>query len=447
MLHPFLYQEAHIFRLTTSTLIRSIALRNAAFNYGGIVWRAALSILLIPFYVHHLPSEAWGLVAFCMALQGFLTLLDAGLAQILPRDIARAVKSDESLAHSFAVFSKFYFLLAGAVFCVGQLLVPWLAANWLKLDSISPSDMHTTLRLAFLMFFFQFWNTVHLGYWNGSQEQHLSNISQVVFATCKHGLALLLVLYWSPDAESYLVAFALGSVLEWVINRSVIVRRLGRQAKKVQRADLLKVARSTVTLSIGVLLGLLVSQLDRLALPGLVSISDYGRYAAVANLGLAFFQFQSPVLNALYPRLSVELPRGETKSLHTMVIAVLAVNVLPCLLAAAAAPWMLALWIHDQEIIRMGAHPLQLIFLAIAVNSIYQIFYQQILVFGDGKYVMWVNAINVILVAAFLYLAVPRIGIVAGGGGWLLGACVQMAAGICWSIARKPGLVKAIRNH
>ncbi|OWY31895.1 oligosaccharide flippase family protein [Herbaspirillum aquaticum] len=129
-------------------------MRNAAFNYGGIIWRAGLSILLIPLYVRYLPDGQWGMVAFCMALQGVLTLFDAGLALILPRDIARAGASKTCLTLIFAKFSRLYFCLAAFALCMGQLLVPWLAAHWLKVGNIAPVDLSLALRLAFVLFFF-----------------------------------------------------------------------------------------------------------------------------------------------------------------------------------------------------------------------------------------------------------------------------------------------------
>ncbi|AYR25421.1 hypothetical protein RC54_17055 [Herbaspirillum rubrisubalbicans] len=417
--------------------------RNAAFNYGGIIWRASLSILLIPIYVKYLPAGQWGVVAFCMTLQGFLTLVDAGLAQIVPRDIASASASANLCARTFAKFSRIYLFLAVLVLGLGQIAVPWLASTWLKLNSVAPSSLEFTLRLAFVLFFFQFWNTVHLGYWNGTQEQHLSNISQVVFASLKHSGALLMVLFWSPSANSYLIAFSTGAAIEWLCNRKLIATGLPQQPSKLTFSELYTTARSTATLSLAVVLGILVSQLDKLLLPGIVSIDNYGRYAAVAGLGLAFLQFQSPVVSALYPRLAKELPVGETKSLHTLILAVIATNILPCLIAVATANWLLHLWIRSPIIVSMGTLPLQLILLSIAVNSAYQIVYQQILVLGDGRYVMCVNACNILVVAVFITLAAPHVGIVAGGAGWLLGSCVQLAAGLIWVFFRKPRMIAA----
>ncbi|MDB5963524.1 MAG: wzx, partial [Polaromonas sp.] len=245
-------------------LARSRALRNTTINYFGIVWRAALSILLIPVYVHRMAPQEWGIVAVCIALQGFLALLDAGLSQIIPRDIARAeARSSELLSKIFTVFSKAYFFLAAIGFCLGQFVIPSLIGRGLKLDEASSVNATVCFELALLMFFFQFWNTVHIGFWNGTQEQHLANIRQIVFATLKHGSAVALVLIWAPTALSYMIAFAVFTVAEWIANRMTISRRLQRSAPIVTTHDLKALTREVGILSIGVLMGVLVSQMDR----------------------------------------------------------------------------------------------------------------------------------------------------------------------------------------
>jgi O-antigen/teichoic acid export membrane protein len=399
-----------------------------------VIWRCALSILLIPFYVRHLPANEWGIVAICIAAQGFLTLLDAGLAQIIPRDIARVRTDQDELARKFSVFSRAYLILATCGFCVGQLAVPWLMTHWIKIADDTSSEVYASLRLAFFMFFFQFWNTVHLGYWNGLQEQHRSNISQVVFTTAKHAAAVILMLTWAPTAEAYLTGFTLCSAAEWATNRLVINRSLSHSNLKVRVADLLTLMRKTGMLSIGVVLGLLVSQTDRIVLSNLLPIDEYGRYIAVATLGLAFFQCQGPLLTAFYPRLSVELPLGDTRSLRRLTLGIVALNVIPCLIAALTTPFFLALWMHNPEIVELGTRPLQLIFLAIAINSIYQIFYQQILVHGHATYVVWTNAANIVLVGSFIFLMAPHIGVMAGGWGWLIGSSIQLLAGAAWAL-------------
>ncbi|MGE8107083.1 lipopolysaccharide biosynthesis protein [Allorhizobium sp. NPDC080224] len=414
-------------------LSQSQALRNTAFNFAGVIWRAGLSILLIPFYVTALAPQEWGLVAFCIALQGILALCEVGLGQLIPREIARAKASGGSnLSRTFGIFSAAYLGVGAVVAALGIVFAGWIETEWLQ-GTAAASSSHIEIRLAFVMFFFQFWNAVHLGFWNGTQEQKTVNVRQTLFATSKHATAALLVILWSPTAAAYLIGFTTLTVVEWSANRWSIRKQLANERALVRLTDVLALLKETAGLSVAIFAGMAVSQIDRFTLSSLVPLADYGRYIAVASLGLAFFQIQGPVLNAFLPRLATELPHGERRSLNLLALAIFVLNVLPCLSMAALAPSILRWWIPDAEVQSVGALPLQLIFLAVGVNSLYQIFYQQMVVFGSAKVIGTINVLNIIVGSTFMLYFGPRIGVAAGGWVWLLCATLQLAGGILWA--------------
>lgn len=414
-------------------LSQSQALRNTAFNFAGVMWRAGLSILLIPFYVTTLAPQEWGLVAFCIALQGILALCEVGLSQLIPREIARAKASGGSnLSRTFGIFSAAYLGVGAVVATLGIVFAGWIETEWLQ-GTAAASSSHIEIRLAFVMFFFQFWNAVHLGFWNGTQEQKTVNVRQTLFATAKHVTAALLVMLWSPTAAAYLIGFTTLTVVEWSTNRWSIRKQLANKRAWVRLTDVLALLKETAGLSVAIFAGMAVSQIDRFTLSSLVPLADYGRYIAVASLGLALFQIQGPVLNAFLPRLSTELPRGERRSLLQLAAALFVLNFLPCLVMAALAPTILRWWIPDAEVQSVGALPLQLIFLAVGVNSLYQIFYQQMVVFGSARVIGTINVLNIIVGSTFMLYFGPRIGVEAGGWVWLLSATLQLAGGILWA--------------
>ena len=318
------------------------------------------------------------------------------------------------------------------VAALGFLFAGWIETQWLQ-GTAAASSNHSAIRLAFVLFFFQFWNAVHLGFWNGTQEQKKVNVRQTLFATAKHGTAALLVILWSPTATAYLIGFTTLTVVEWSANRWSIRKQLANERSSVRLTDVLALLKETAGFSVAIFVGMAVSQIDRLTLSSLVSLADYGRYIAVASLGLAFFQVQGPVLNAFLPRLATELPRGERRSLQQLALAIFVLNFLPCLLMAALAPTILRWWIPDAEVQSVGTFPLQLIFLAIGINSLYQIFYQQMVVFGSARVIGTINVLNIIVGSAFMLYFAPRIGVEAGGWVWLLCATVQLAGGILWA--------------
>lgn len=407
--------------------------QNILTNYLAVVWMGGLSIALIPLYLTRLGPDQWGLVAICMAIQGFMGLLDAGLGQIMPRDIARVAGDRAAEARVFQVFSRAYLGLGLVGLVLGQVGVPWLSTHWFSQRQSVADGVDLALRLVLVQFFFQFANNAHSGYWNGLQAQALGNFRQCVFGTAKHAGALALVYMWRADAFAYLVPFALLSALEWSVNRCTVRKGLGDLVDgQVPFADFRVLAREAGVLAMGVLIGMLVSQIDRIVLSRVVDVASFGRYIIVANLGLAFMQLQSPLIRAFFPRLARADAIGGQISLLRLGSGVFVLCVLPCILVAAAAPWLLQFWLGDSQMVAEGVLPLRLILGAVAVNAMYQLIYQRILSLGYSRLVFVINMVVLIVVAPLAIAIAPEYGVLAGGLAWVLGSLLQFGLGLLW---------------
>jgi O-antigen/teichoic acid export membrane protein len=243
--------------------------QNILTNYLAVVWMGGLSIVLIPLYLKRLGPDQWGIVAICMAIQGFLGLLDAGLGQIMPRDIARVAGDPVAEARVFRVFSQSYLSLGLFGLVLGQASVPWLIEHWFNQGRGISNGADVALRLVLMQFMFQFANNAHIGYWNGLQAQGLANLRQCAFGTIKHAGALALVYIWRADACAYLIPFVLVSVMEWCANRYTVQRVLGdRIVGETTFADFGKLTREAGVLALSVVIGMLVSQIDRIVVCG-----------------------------------------------------------------------------------------------------------------------------------------------------------------------------------
>jgi O-antigen/teichoic acid export membrane protein len=412
--------------------------QNIVTNYLTVVWMGGLSLLLIPIYLKFLGPLQWGVVAICMAIQAFMGLLDAGLGQIMPRDIARVASDQAAQARVFRVFSRAYIGLGLIGLVLGQIAVPWLIAHWFNQVQGMSDEVDLALRLVLVQFLFQFANGAHTGYWNGMQTQKLANFRQCAFGTAKHVGALSLVYFWRADALAYLIPFALISALEWWVNRRTVHLNLGEFYKgETSIGDFRILAREAGVLALGVLVGMLVSQIDRIVLSGSVDVASFGRYVIVANLGLAFMQLQYPLMRAFFPRIVRAEASGSGSSLRQLGLGVFLLCVLPCSLVAAVAPWLLRVWLGDPQMVAEGTAPLRLILGAVAVNAMYHLIYQRILAQGQGRIVLLINVAVLMLVTPLAVVAAREYGIVAGGLAWLLGAVLQLGFGVLWMLNRR----------
>lgn len=411
--------------------------QNIITNYLSVVWMGGLSLALIPFYLKQLGSDQWGVVAICMAIQGFFSLLDAGLCQIMPRDMARVAGDRTAEARVYQMFSRAYLGLGFIGLVLGQIAVSWLSMHWFNQGQGVDNGGELALRLVLIQFFFQFGNNAHTGYWNGLQAQKLANFRQCAFGTAKHAGALVLVYTWRADALAYLLPFALVSAVEWGANRWTVRRELGDLAGvETSAADFRGLAREAGVLALGVVIGMLVSQMDRIVLSRTVDVASFGRYVIVANLGLAFMQLQYPLMRAFFPRIVRADAGGRQASQWQLALGVLVMCVLPCSLVAVLAPWLLEVWIGDLQMVAEGTAPLRLIIGAVAVNAVYHLIYQHMLAQSQGRLVVVINLVALLVVTAVTVFAAQKYGIIAGGLAWMTGAVLQLGLGGLWMVSQ-----------
>jgi len=421
-----------------SQLYRSRLGRNIVSNYLGMFWLAALSLIAVPIYVHLLGRTGWAIVAASMAIQMFLSFLDAGFGQVMPRWLAQASDSLFEQAKLYRIFSGAFIALGLTGFLLGQAFAGTLARTWFNTGQIPPGELELGIRIVLFQFLFQFGNSANIGYWNGIQLQTLANVRQCLFMTLKHAAATLSIVFIARSPMCYLISFAALGATEFLVNRLTVVRRLGNElvrARQIDRDEIKRVVIQAGSFSVAVLVGTLVSQLDRIVLSNTQDLVSFGTYAIVASLGLSFMQFAAPVGRAFLPRLALDFSRN-TGDLHRttfrLFLTLLLVCVLPCLAVGTFAPLVLKLWIHNATIVADGTFPLRLLLVAVVLNAIYNLFYGHMIISGNGAVPVAINI--ACLVASLLAVAFvgTHIGIALGGVIWIASTSTQLVLGATW---------------
>lgn len=418
-------------------LRESLLAKNITANYVSVGYLAIVNIIMMPIYLHILGAEQWGIVALCLTLQGCMGLIDAGLAQVMPRDIARANSNELQLSKTFMLFSRTYGGLALSGFLIGQGLVTFLGQAWLKSPVKADSQFELALRLVLLLFLFQFANNANLGFFNGTQRQAQANFRQCLFSTARHGLAFLLLTKWEASAISYLIAFVSTAFFEFGSNRYTILKSLPNAKKiKITIQDYKAIASEVGLIAAAILLGMLATQADRIVLPRMVSITDFGHYVIVANVGLNFLQLQYPLQRAFLPRIA-SASKNSQQEIFRLSIGLGVLCVLPCILLIGASRWLLFVWTHNENLAKIGTLPLQFILAAVAVNSCYAVIYQKMLTQRNGKAILLINISMLFLAYPLLYMTTPYWGIAAGGITWFCISLLQFSLGYIWHLNTK----------
>ncbi len=418
---------AWFYRAWSSTLIQ-----NVVTNYAAVVWTTALSLVTIPVALRILGHNEWGIVAACVTLRGLLTLLDAGFSQIMPRDIAQVAGDIQAEARLFSAFSKIYWALGFCGFGLAQIGARYISAQWLNAPGADMHELEVAVRIIAIQFLFQFANGANVAFWNGIQRQKRANIRQCVFATARQFSAIGSLVFFGGHAIAYLLPSAAIASIECLTNRSAIRRDLGCARSNAHWKDVLRVAREGGGLTIAVIVGIAVSQLDKVVLSKTLTLADYGAYVIVANLGIAFMQLQYPLMRAFFPIVARNEVEGRTTGSGRLTAAVFALCIAPCAVAAIFAHLGLRLWLHDERVAAIGTTPLRLILLAVCINALYNVIYQRMVAAGKSNVIVAANVGALCVSIVSWYVFGRKAGLIGGGVIWVASSTAQLVVGYIW---------------
>jgi len=312
--------------------------RHGALNIAATLAPGIYSALLVAFFLHALGPAGYAPWAAAMALVGWMTLLDAGLANTTTREAARALAgSAEAVARVQATNALYAALAVGAAIIgtIGSLAVPWL----LRLDGGSAFSawlvgVTLSIDLAIVL-----GTSAWMGVLRGARRFEyvlITNLTQVSVS-----LATTFVLFPSLG----LVGAGCGQIVGRVASRVVaawLVRRtvtwFGLLPRRHPRAALLAVGG----FSLPILAMQVATQLgvgtDIVVVSSIAGSTTVGLYAAGSQLARFASQFLFSTFGVLLPTFSSVQTREPG-----MVRSVLLRGLLLCSIFGAAVFGSLAL--------------------------------------------------------------------------------------------------------
>jgi O-antigen/teichoic acid export membrane protein len=252
----------------------------------------AASLLAVPIYIRVLGREEWGLAAACVLLQTIASFLDAGLSQIVPREISVASHDRACMRHLLAYLRKRYLVAASILLISVEIVSSLLAENWFQASQDEQYRLTIALRISAIQVFFQLMNSMNMGVWFGLERHRTANLRSTLFIAARHSTAILCILLWNPSVIVYCSSFAVITAVEYIAN-TISIQKLvksrfeacccgdGVGAGVPQRSAF---GAGLLLLTAGAILGLAVSQSDKIAMSRFASLSDYGVYSAVAAI-------------------------------------------------------------------------------------------------------------------------------------------------------------------
>lgn len=291
---------------------------NIVANYASQLYVAILGIVVVPVYVGELGLEAYGLIGFFAMLQAWFGLLDMGLSPTIGRETAR-VNGGASTPNEYRQIFRSLSMLFATFAVLGGIALLFSAdaitTRWLKTRQLSHEEVTYALQIMVLSIVLRWMGGLYRGVVTGYERLIWLSGFNVAIASLRF-LGVLAVMHLAGHTPTVfftyqaIVAVVEFSVLCWMTYRVLPAidptgSKVGWSVAPVKK-QLAFAGAVAFTSSVWVI----VTQLDKLLLSGILSLSDYGNYSLAVLIASGITTAVAPIAASITPRLAVLEAQG-----------------------------------------------------------------------------------------------------------------------------------------
>jgi len=402
--------------------------RNLIANYLGSAWIALMGLVFVPYYIRLMGVEAYGIVGVFASLQAIFAVLDLGLSHTLSREMARLCvnhRNTDLMADTARTLEVIYWVFALSVAAIVALLAYFISYHWLNPVQLSRESLLEALLVMALVIGLRWPVALYMGGLNGLQRQTLVNVLLGVFVTLQGAGALAVLWFIEPTIRAFFLWQALIALLQVVAFRGALWHSISSTSSGAFRKEVLAgLWRFAAGMSGISILTTILTQLDKVILSRLLSLSEFGYYTFAATVAGVLYRLIGPVFTAYYPRLTALLSTGDNTVLRRTYhqgSQLMAAVVLPvAIILAFFSRDILELWARDPEIVDRTHLLVSLLAIGNAFNGLMNMPYALQLAHGWTSLAFYSNTIAVIVLIPAIYFAVLHAGAAGAAVVWLV---------------------------
>jgi len=405
--------------------------KNIIANMLARGWGIISVYLFVPFHLSFLGIEAYGLVGFYATLLGILTFADLGLTATLSREMARLVDKGYITGERRDLLRTYeipYGLLSIFLFLIIWFLAPVIAEHWLRSTVLQPHEITKAIRLMGVGIVLQLPSGLFIGGLMGLQKQVLANSIQVAWSVFR-GIGSILVLWlYSPTILAFFWWQVISNVLYCFFSRASLWFVLSNNSTQSNAHFKWSLFRSTWRYAVGMmglsLVGLLLTQTDKLIVSKMLSLEMLGYYTIAGTLALLPISIANTISSAVFPRfneLVALVDRNGLRRLYHKTWELMGVAIIPAgLVLVIFAKDFIFAWTGSKIISQHVGLVASLLVGGQLLQAITIVPFYLALAHGNIKYSIKIGISSIILITPLLIYLTIKYGLVGAGFSWLI---------------------------
>lgn len=405
--------------------------KNIIANILARGWGVISVYLFVPLYLKFLGVEAYGLIGFYSILLGILTFADMGFSATLNREMARLVAHSNVAGERRDLLRTYevpYGLVSFLLLLLIWFLAPLIAEHWLRSTILQPHEIATAIRLMGIGIAFQLPSGLFIGGLMGLQRQVLANSIQVVWSVFRGVGAVLVLWLCSPTILAFFWWQLISNALYCFFARFSLWRALSLNPAQSKAHFKWQVFRNTWRYAAGMmglsLIGLLLTQTDKLVVSKMLSLEMLGYYTLAGTLALLPITLANTIASAVFPRLTelvaIEDRNGLGQFYHKT-CELIGVAIIPAglTLALFAKDFVFA-WTGSTVTAQRVGLAASLLIGGQLLQAITVVPFYLALAHGNIRYSLRIGITSIALITPLLLYLTMKYGLVGAGISWLI---------------------------
>lgn len=423
--------------------------RNLIAAYSGMFLNMLLPLIVTPFVLKALGTEAYGLIGIGLMLQSILTFMEAGLSASLSRSFAeRTAKQNELGASSgmhdlLRTLEYFYVALVGTICLLIFLVAPLLSRYWISSHALPHDVVWQSIAFMGLMIVMRFFVSLYGGGLAGLQRQVALNAIAMTMSVLANAGAVAVLFWVSSDPRAYFAWLSLSGALTAVALRKALILALPDPVApaRFDWAQWHSIKKFSVGISTLTVTSLAVTQADKLLLSRLLPLRDFGFYSIASNVANFVQVLTIPVQMVYYPRMTQCHANGDENGLiETYRFATRLVALLVFPLGSALALFshdILLLWLRNEHVAD-AVHPILslLVIGTTLLTSLMMMPYAITLAHADTRITLRMHVWLLCVQIPTVIFAAIKYGAVGAASFWCLLFCLYGPL-YAWRVNRK----------
>lgn len=407
----------------------SLLKKNIVANFVGSIWQALMGLISIPFYIKFMGIESWGLIGIFTMLQVIFGLFDIGLSSTLNREMARLSilpHKEREMRNLVRTLEVIYWGIAVIIGFVVVSFAPFIAQQWINAGQLSPTTIEQTLLIMGFAIALQMPIGFYSGGLMGLQKQVLLNVINIIISTLRGGGAVLILWLVSPTIQAFFLWQIVISTINIALLAIVLWRVLPPDEKTaIFQKQLLKgIWRFAAGMSGITILGVILTQVDKVILSKMLSLEEFGYYTLASVVAMSLNRLTGSIFLGIYPRLTQLVSiKDEEKiiRLYHQSCQFMAVMILPVAIIVALFSYeILFLWTRNPATAEKSHILVSILICGTALNGLMNLPYALQLAFGWTRLSFFKNVIAVFLLVPLVIYMAAHYGAVGAASVWLV---------------------------